>query len=52
MGNRDGQLNTKNERRYVTSIRLRLGSDKNQDGTTDYVVETDIYPPLLPLKSR
>ncbi|MBI5239729.1 MAG: prepilin-type N-terminal cleavage/methylation domain-containing protein [Elusimicrobia bacterium] len=52
MGNQNGVLDTDNERRYVTAIRLSLGSDKNQDGKTDYVVETDVYPPLLPLKSR
>jgi prepilin-type N-terminal cleavage/methylation domain-containing protein len=52
MGNQNGALDTKNERRYITTIRLTLGSDKNKDGKTDYVVETDVYPPLLPLKSR
>jgi type II secretory pathway pseudopilin PulG len=52
MGNRNGALDTDNERRYITTIRLTLGSDKNKDGKTDYVVETDVYPPLLPLKSR
>ena len=52
MGNRSGVLETKNEKRYITTIRLTLGSDKNKDGKTDYAVETDVYPPLLPLKSR
>jgi type II secretory pathway pseudopilin PulG len=52
MGNQNGALDTDNERRYITTIRLTLGSDKNKDGKTDYVVETDVYPPLLPLKSR
>ncbi|MFA6003326.1 MAG: type II secretion system protein [Elusimicrobiota bacterium] len=52
MGNQNGSLDTKNERRYITSIGIKLGSDKNRDGKTDYAVETDIYPPLLPLKSR
>ncbi len=52
MGNRNGLLDTANEKRYITTIRLTLGSDKNKDGKTDYAVETDVYPPLLPLKSR
>lgn len=52
MGNRSGGLDLKNERRYITSIRLKMGMDRNQDGKTDYEVETDVYPPLLPLKSR
>ena len=52
MGDRNGKLDTANERRYITSVRITLGSDKNKDGKTDYVVETDVYPPLIPLKSR
>ena len=52
MGDRNGLLDTTNERRYITAIRVYLGSDRNRDGTTDYAVETDVYPPLLPLKSR
>ncbi|MBI4679555.1 MAG: prepilin-type N-terminal cleavage/methylation domain-containing protein [Elusimicrobia bacterium] len=52
MGDRNGLLDTANERRYVTTIRVYLGADRNRDGTTDYAVETDVYPPLLPLKSR
>lgn len=52
MGNRNGLVDTVNERRYLTSIRVTLGSDRDRDGRTDYVVETDVYPPLLPLKNR
>ncbi len=52
MGNRNGSLDAKNERRYITSIRVKLGLDKNRDGKTDYEVETDVYPALLPLKSQ
>ena len=52
MGNRNGKLDTTNERRYITDIRVKLGSDKNRDGKTEYAVETDIYPLLLPLKNR
>ena len=52
LGNRNGLLDTVNERRYVTSIRVYLAVDKNRDGKTEYSVETDAYPPLLPLKSQ
>lgn len=52
MGNRNGELDLKNERRAITEIRIRLGLDRNRDGKTDYAVETDVYPPLLPLKSQ
>jgi hypothetical protein len=52
MGDRSRFLDTTNERRYVTTVRIHIGSDRNRDGTIDYAVETDVYPPLLPLKSR
>jgi len=52
MGNRNGALDLVNERRYITSIRLALAVDRNKDGKDDYALETDVYPPLLPLKSR
>jgi len=52
MGDANGLLDTQNERRFVTSIRVVVGSDKNQNGSNDYVVETDVYPALLPLKSQ
>lgn len=52
MGDNNGKLDTANEKRYITMIRIYLASDRNRDGKTDYGVETDVYPPLLPLKSR
>jgi len=52
MGNRDGFLDTTNERRYITSIRLILGVDKNKDGQNDFQVTTEIYPPLLTVKNQ
>ena len=52
MGNRNGALDAQNERRYITSIRLSLSIDRNRDGKTDNSIETDIYPPLLPLKAQ
>ncbi|MBI5245253.1 MAG: prepilin-type N-terminal cleavage/methylation domain-containing protein [Elusimicrobia bacterium] len=52
MGNNNGALDLANERRYITYVRIYLGMDKNRDGKNEYVVETDVYPPLLPLKSR
>lgn len=52
MGNRNGALDLANERRYITSLRLALAVDRDKDGKNDYAIETDVYPPLLPLKSR
>jgi len=52
LGDANGLLDTPNERRYITSIRLALAVDRNEDGKNDYALETDVYPPLLPLKSR
>jgi hypothetical protein len=52
LGDNNGKLDTKGEKRYITTIRLYLSSDSNRDAKTDYGVETDVYPPLLPLKSR
>ena len=52
MGNRSGGLDSANERRYITTIRVYFGMDRNRDGRNDFTVETDVYPPLLPLKSR
>lgn len=52
LGNRNGLLDTSNEKRYITSVRVILGVDKNRDGVADYQVTTEIYPPLLALKNR
>lgn len=52
MGNGNAALDLANERRYITSVRLHMAVDKNRDGRNDYALETDVYPPLLPLKSR
>ncbi|MDP3542827.1 MAG: type II secretion system protein [Elusimicrobiota bacterium] len=52
MGNRNGALDLANERRYITSIRVALAVDRDKDGKNDYALEMDLYPPLLPLKSR
>lgn len=52
MGDRNGLLDTVNERRYITSIRFALAVDRNKDGKNDYALETDVYPPLLPVKNR
>lgn len=49
-GNCNGALDLAIERQYITTIRLSVGVDTNHDGKTDYQVETDVYPPLLPLK--
>lgn len=52
MGDRSGSLDTRDERRYITAIRVGIGEDRNQDGEPDHELETDILPPLLPLRSR
>ncbi len=52
MGNSNGLLDTTNEMRYITSVRINIAAGRNSDGTTDYAIETDIYPTILPLKSR
>jgi len=52
MGNRSGGLDSANERRYVATIRTYFGMDRDHDGRNDFAVEADVYPPLLPLKSR
>lgn len=49
-GNCNGVLDLAVERQFITTIRLSVGIDANHDGKTDYKVETDVYPPLLPLK--
>ncbi|TBR19238.1 prepilin-type N-terminal cleavage/methylation domain-containing protein [bacterium] len=52
MGDRSGALDTANERRYITSVRVYMGADRSKEAGTDYVIETDVYPPLMALKSR
>jgi prepilin-type N-terminal cleavage/methylation domain-containing protein len=49
-GNCNGALDLQVERNFITSIRIDLSVDVNHDGKTDYSIETDVYPPLLPLK--
>lgn len=52
MGNSNGLLDTTNEKRYITSVRINIAAGQNKDGTADYAIETDIYPTMLSLKSR
>lgn len=49
-GNCNGSLDLQVERNYITTIRLSVGVDVNKDGQQKYQVDTDVYPPLLPLK--
>ena len=51
-GNASGVLDTAAEMRYLTSARISLGVDWNGDGKSEFRTETDVYPPLLPLKSQ
>jgi prepilin-type N-terminal cleavage/methylation domain-containing protein len=49
-GNADGSLDLQAERNYITTIRLDVGVDTNRDGSTEFRIETDVYPPLLVLR--
>ncbi|MBI3291404.1 MAG: hypothetical protein HYZ73_01125 [Elusimicrobia bacterium] len=49
-GNRNGQLDLRDERKYITSIHIVLQVDINNDGVADYTLETELAPPLMPLK--
>lgn len=49
-GNRNGRLDTKEELRYIVSIYMEIGIDKNKDGIEDYKIRTEIAPPLLTVK--
>ena len=49
-GNCNVSLDLQVERNFITTIRINVGVDPNKDGKTDYSIETDVYPPLLPLK--
>jgi prepilin-type N-terminal cleavage/methylation domain-containing protein len=49
-GNCNGILDLQVERNYITSIQIGVGVDANHDGKTEYAVQTDVYPPFLPLK--
>ena len=51
-GNRDGVLDTTQELQYVTWIRLNMTTDYQRANKNTYVVETDVYPPLLALKPQ
>lgn len=52
MGNRSGTLDLANERRYITSVRVTMGADRSKEAGHDHVIETDVTPPLMALKSR
>lgn len=50
-GQGDGWLDKKAELALINSLRLLVELDSNNDGTSDYTLESEIYPPLLPLKT-
>ena len=52
LGDKNGKLDTSAERSYITMVRVHLGLDRNKDGTAESTITTDIFPPLMPLKSR
>ncbi|MFH0948179.1 MAG: hypothetical protein V1833_04180 [Elusimicrobiota bacterium] len=49
-GNRNNRLDADNEMKYITSVGVHLEMDKNNDGVTDYKIDTEIMPPFLSLK--
>jgi prepilin-type N-terminal cleavage/methylation domain-containing protein len=49
-GNGNARLDLQGERNYITTVRLDVGVDSNRDGSTEYRIETDVYPPLLVLR--
>jgi len=51
-GNRSGSINTADERKYIVSIYVLIAQDLNKDGREDFRMETQIAPPLLPVKRR
>ncbi len=51
-GNRDGSLDTKDELRYIVSVYVEIGYDKNGDGLEEARLKTELAPPLLVLKRR
>ncbi len=51
-GNRSGTIDTGQELRYITTIGLKLELDRNKDGLVDAKLETELMPPMLPLKWR
>ena len=51
-GNRSGSINTANELKYIVSIYLEVGFDKNGDGQEDGILRFEFSPPLLVLKQK
>ena len=51
-GNGNGVLDTQTERSYITQIHIVLGSTYMTTGSSEYTLESDVYPPLLPLKAQ
>jgi len=45
-----GGLNTQEELQYITSIRIHIEIDNNNDDKVDLTLDTEIYPVLLPVK--
>ncbi|MBI4395928.1 MAG: hypothetical protein HY548_02450 [Elusimicrobia bacterium] len=49
-GNRSGSIDTVDERRYINFIGIVIAQDRNQDGREDFRLETQLAPPILPVK--
>ena len=51
-GNRSGGIDTPRELKYICSLYIEIGVDKNSDGVEEYRLRTEIAPPLLTVKRR
>lgn len=49
-GDRSGLIDTATERQYIMTIHFAIAQDKNRDGKEDYRLETQVAPPLVPVK--
>jgi prepilin-type N-terminal cleavage/methylation domain-containing protein len=49
-GNNNGKLDGSTELNYITQIHIYIGANYMATGTSQYVIESDVYPPLLPIK--
>jgi prepilin-type N-terminal cleavage/methylation domain-containing protein len=49
-GNKNGVLDGSTELAYITQVHIYIGSSYMASGPSQYVLESDVYPPLLPIK--
>ena len=49
-GNNNGKLDGTTELAYITQIHVYIGANYLKTGSSQFVLESDVYPPLLPIK--